>query len=96
MGGSAPVVVVANPTAGRGKAGRRIGLADTMLRELRVDHEVRVAGSADDMESTCRDAAEQGAEIVAVIGGDGTVSCAANGLAGTCLLYTSPSPRDRS
>ena len=83
MGGSAPVVVVANPTAGRGKAGRRIGLADTMLRELRVDHEVRVAGSADDMESTCRDAAEQGAEIVAVIGGDGTVSCAANGLAGT-------------
>lgn len=83
MGGSAQVVVVANPTAGRGKAGRRIGLADTMLRELRVDHEVRVAGSADDMESTCRDAAEQGAEIVAVIGGDGTVSCAANGLAGT-------------
>lgn len=83
MGGSAPVVVVANPTAGRGKAGRRIGLADTMLRELRVEHEVRVAGSSRDMESICRDAAEQGAEIVAVIGGDGTVSCAANGLTGT-------------
>ena len=77
------MVVVANPTAGRGKAGRRIGLADTMLRELRVEHEVRVAGSSHDMESICRDAAEQGADIVAVIGGDGTVSCAANGLAGT-------------
>lgn len=83
MGRSAPVVVVANPTAGRGKAGRRIGVVDKMLRELRVEHEVRVAGSSDDMESSCRDAAEQGAEIVAVIGGDGTVSCAANGLAGT-------------
>ena len=83
MGGSASVVVVANPTAGRGKAGRRIGLADTMLRELRVEHETRVAGSSHDMESICRDAAEHGAEIVAVIGGDGTVSCAANGLTGT-------------
>ncbi len=83
MGRAAPVVVVANPTAGRGKAGRRIGVAGSMLRELRVEHEVRVAGSAQEMESTCLDAAEQGAEIVAVIGGDGTVSCAANGLLGT-------------
>lgn len=83
MGRAAPVVVVANPTAGRGRAGRRIGVAGSMLRELRVEHEVRVAGSAQEMESTCLDAAEQGAEIVAVIGGDGTVSCAANGLLGT-------------
>ena len=83
MGGNAPVVVVANPTAGRGKAGKRIGAADSMLRALRVEHEVRVAGSGAEMESICRDAAEQGAEIVAVIGGDGTVSCAANGLLGT-------------
>ncbi len=80
---AAPVVVVANPTAGRGRAGRRIGVAGSMLRELRVEHEVRVAGSAQEMESTCLDAAERGAEIVAVIGGDGTVSCAANGLRGT-------------
>lgn len=81
--GAAPVAVVANPTAGRGKAGRLIGTADSMLRELRVEHEVLVAGSADEMERTCREAAERGAEIVAVIGGDGTVSCAANGLIGT-------------
>lgn len=83
MGESAPVVVVANPVAGRGKAGKRIGAADSLLRELRIEHEVRVARSPADMESTCRDAAERGAEIVAVIGGDGTVSYAANGLVGT-------------
>jgi diacylglycerol kinase (ATP) len=83
MGGTAPIVVVANPTAGRGKAGRRIGTATSILRELRVEHEVRVAGSPTEMEEVCREAGEQGAEIVAVLGGDGTVSCAANGLVGT-------------
>ena len=42
-----------------------------------------MAGSADEMERTCREAAERGAEIVAVLGGDGSVSSAANGLLGT-------------
>lgn len=79
----APVVVIANPVAGRGKAGKRIGAATTRLRELGVDHEVQVAASPEEMESSCREAAEHGAEIVAVIGGDGTVSCAVNGLLGT-------------
>lgn len=83
MGGAAPVVVVANPTAGHGRAGKRIGAVDAILRQLRVEHEVRVTGSSTEMEATCREAALQGAEIVAVLGGDGTVSCAANGLLGT-------------
>lgn len=84
MGRSRPrVVVVANPTARRGKAGKRIGAADSILRELRVDHRIVVAGSAAELESTCRAAGEEGADIVAVIGGDGTASIAANGLLGT-------------
>lgn len=80
-GGS--VTVVANPTAGRGRAGKLIGKADATLRALRVEHRVLVAESPEDMEATCRRAADDGAGIVAVIGGDGTVSCAANGLIGT-------------
>ena len=80
---SGPLVVVANPTAGGGKAGKLIGRADVVLRDLRVAHRVLVAGSPQDMEATCRREAEAGAGIVAVIGGDGTVSCAANGLLGT-------------
>lgn len=78
-----PVVVVANPTAGRGKAGRLIGKADAILHALRVEHEVRVTGSGDDLEATVRHAAEDGAQIVAVLGGDGTVSLGANGVLGT-------------
>jgi diacylglycerol kinase (ATP) len=83
MGTPAPVVVVANPTAGRGKAGKRIGAVDSILRTLRVDHEVRVTGSAQEMEETCRSLGERGVEVVAVLGGDGTASSAANGLLGT-------------
>jgi diacylglycerol kinase (ATP) len=78
-----PVIVVANPTAGGGRAGTLIGKVDALLRTLRVEHGVRVTESPDHMEATAKQAAAEGAAIVAVLGGDGTVSCAANGLAGT-------------
>jgi diacylglycerol kinase (ATP) len=77
------VVVVANPTAGGGKAGRLIGKVDAGLHALRVDHRVLVTESPADMEATARSVGQDGASIVAVLGGDGTVSCAANGLLGT-------------
>lgn len=83
MDSSAPVVVVANPTAGRGKAGRLIGKVDARLHELGVAHEIRVSESAADLEDLARRSAEDGAEIVAVLGGDGSVNCVANGIAGT-------------
>jgi diacylglycerol kinase (ATP) len=82
MGESGTLVVVANPTAGGGKAGRLIGKVDSILRDLRVEHRILVTDSPAEMEASCRREAEAGASIVAVIGGDGTVSCAANGLAG--------------
>ena len=75
------VVVVANPTAGRGKAGALIGRAVAELHALGIDHRVRVSESAADLEALARSAAEEGAEIVAVLGGDGSVGAAANGLA---------------
>ena len=80
---SAPVVVVANATAGGGKAGKLIGKVDDRLRALRVDHQILVAESPADMEATARAAAEAGADVVAVLGGDGTASCAVNGVIGT-------------
>jgi diacylglycerol kinase (ATP) len=78
-----PVVVVANPTAGRGKGGRLIGRVDATLSEIGVDHEIRVSTSAADLERLAREAGEQGARVVAALGGDGTVGLAANGLLGT-------------
>jgi diacylglycerol kinase (ATP) len=79
----APVVVVANPTAGRGRAGKLIGRVDARLHELGVDHRIRVSESAGDLEQLARSSAEAGAGIVAVLGGDGSVNAAANGLLGS-------------
>ena len=76
------VVVVANPTAGDGKAGRLIGKVNAILEQLGVDHEIRVSGSAEELEQLAHAAGEQGG-IVAVLGGDGSVNLAVNGLAGT-------------
>ena len=76
------VVVVANPTAGDGKAGRLIGRVNAILDQLGVHHEIRVSGSPEEMEQIARTAGEQGG-IVAVLGGDGSVNLVVNGLAGT-------------
>jgi len=77
------VVVVANPTAGRGRSGRLIGRVDKILNDIGVDHEIRVSSSGPDLERQAREAGELGARIVAVLGGDGSAGLAANGLLGT-------------
>jgi diacylglycerol kinase (ATP) len=77
------VVVVANPTAGHGRAGRQIGHVVALLNSLGVEHHVRVSESAGDLEHIARRAAEDGADIVAVLGGDGSVGAAVNGVIGT-------------
>jgi len=75
-----PIVVVANPSAGRGKGGRLIGKVDRLLLELGVPHEFKISESAADLTHLVADAAAGGAETVAVLGGDGSVGLAANGL----------------
>jgi diacylglycerol kinase (ATP) len=77
------LVVVANPSAGHGRAGRLIGKVTTGLHRLRVPHEIRVSESGPDLERLARHAAERGTRIVAALGGDGTASLAANGILGT-------------
>ncbi len=83
MADAPDLVVVANPAAGHGKAGRLIGKVTTALHRLRVPHEIRIAESGTDLERLARAAAERGARIVAALGGDGTASLAANGILGT-------------
>lgn len=77
------VVVVANPTAGHGRSGSLVGKVARMLHEAGVDHQIRVSTSAEDLRRLAREAGDQGAKIVAVLGGDGSVHLAANGLLGT-------------
>ena len=83
MADAPDLVVVANPAAGHGRAGKLIGKVTTALHRLGVPHEIRVSESGPDVERLARDAAEGGTKIVAALGGDGTASLAANGLLGT-------------
>lgn len=83
MADAPDLVVVANPAAGHGKAGRLIGKVTTGLHRLRVPHEIRVSESGPDLERLARVAAEEGTRVVAALGGDGTASLAANGILGT-------------
>ncbi|MBE3072370.1 MAG: diacylglycerol kinase family lipid kinase [Acidobacteria bacterium] len=77
------MIVIANPAAGRGRAGRAIARVDRLLDRAGVVHEVRVSESGPDLERLAREAAGQGARVVAALGGDGTMGLAANGLLGT-------------
>jgi diacylglycerol kinase (ATP) len=79
----ASVVVVVNPSAGRGKAGRLIGKLGQRLHAAGIDHEVRISSSGEDLERRAREAADEGVKVVAALGGDGSVGLAANGLLGT-------------
>jgi diacylglycerol kinase (ATP) len=80
--GGAEVLVLANPTAGRGKAGKLIGRVGTALRAAGVEHHVAVGDSPADMTARAAAARDAGVRVVAALGGDGTVGLVANGLVG--------------
>ncbi len=77
------MVVVANPTAGKGKAGKVVGTLDQLLHRAGIAHEIALSESGADLEARVRKAAADGASIVGCVGGDGTVGLAANALIGT-------------
>ncbi|QJR34199.1 diacylglycerol/lipid kinase family protein [Gemmatimonas groenlandica] len=76
----APVVLLVNPAAGRGRAGRVAQAASEALRaaDLAVDvHETRERG---DEARIAAEASATGARALAVVGGDGAISHAVRGL----------------
>ena len=78
-----PVVVIANPAAGRGKARRLVDEADRLLDRAGVAHTIEISSSGAALEALARKAACSGARVVAALGGDGTTGSAANGVLGT-------------
>jgi diacylglycerol kinase (ATP) len=74
------VVVVANPASGRGKAERLIPAVREALRSLGPESELRISDGPRDAPLMARKACEEGADVVAAMGGDGMVGMVATGL----------------
>ena len=78
-----------NPTAGRGRAGKRLPRIVELLRATGVEPDVVESAGVGDLESRVRNAVEGGASRLIVVGGDGSIHEVVNGLlpAGTGAAF---------
>lgn len=74
------ITFIVNRNAGRGRAARIWAQIEPELRRRRPDADVRFTAGPGDATRIARDSA---AAVIAVLGGDGTINEAANGMAGT-------------
>lgn len=75
-----PLPLIINPTAGRGRAGRRLPVIESLLRDGGVDIDVRLSSDMGDVERQVQAAVQEGADRIIIAGGDGSVHEATNGL----------------
>jgi YegS/Rv2252/BmrU family lipid kinase len=75
-----PVHLFLNPTAGRGRAGRRQSRILTLIQESGVPVELHTSDDVGDLESRVHAEVSSGAERIVVAGGDGSVYEAVNGI----------------
>ncbi len=72
-------VVIVNPVAGRGRAGRSWPRIAHQMMEHDLKHTALFTTGTDDATEMCAAALREGAELVVVAGGDGTLNEAVNG-----------------
>ena len=87
------VQLFVNPTAGRGRAGKRLPRIEALLREAGVAFATHLSNDVGDLEQQVRTAVSGGADRVIVAGGDGSVHEAVNGImaaSGTARLGVIP------
>jgi diacylglycerol kinase (ATP) len=77
---STPVLLFINPTAGRGRAGRRLGRIREILDAGDVGYECCTSSAVGDLEDQVRHRVARGAERIVVAGGDGSIHEAVNGI----------------
>lgn len=75
-----PIPLFINPTAGRGRAGRRLPTIESLLRDNGVDIDVHSSTAMGDIEQQVRAVTDAGADRIIVAGGDGSVHEAVNGI----------------
>ena len=66
--------LIANPKAGAGRAAQRIPQIRRALADHGIEHELSLTEGPRDAARLARLAAEKGAEVIGVVGGDGTVN----------------------
>jgi YegS/Rv2252/BmrU family lipid kinase len=78
-------VIIYNPISGRGRGGRRGRLeqARQILQDAGIEAELQPTGAPGRATELARQAVAEGRELVIVVGGDGTINEAVNGLAGS-------------
>ena len=76
----AKLLVLVNPVAGRGKSLRALPKIEAGLKGLGLSYDIERTKAPDDATAIAREAAKAGYEIVACVGGDGTVSETGRGL----------------
>lgn len=77
--------LIYNPQAGQHDGHRRVLEAVEFLRDQGWELTVRETASAGDVSWYAGQAVDEGVEVVLVVGGDGTVNSAVNGLAGSAV-----------
>ena len=88
-----PVNLFLNPTAGRGRAGRRARRISELLARGSEHFEMRSSTAVGDLEEQVFRSVEQGTQRIVVAGGDGSVHEAVNGImraGGTAALGVVP------
>lgn len=72
-----------NPAAGRGRAGKRLGRITELLTAAGIAAHVVTSSAVRDLENQVRRHASAGADRIIVVGGDGSIHEAVNGVLGT-------------
>lgn len=77
---SGPVSFFVNPTAGRGRAGRRVSHISALLEQAGIEFELHQSRAVGDLEDQVRSQVNRGTDRIVVAGGDGSVHEAVNGI----------------
>jgi YegS/Rv2252/BmrU family lipid kinase len=75
-----PIPVFVNPTAGRGRAGRKIDALHELLDRKAINHSIVRSSGPGDLENQVYGRAIAAANRLIVVGGDGSIHEAVNGL----------------
>jgi YegS/Rv2252/BmrU family lipid kinase len=77
---STSIPVIVNPAAGRGRAGRKRKALQELLDKHGVVHSIEMSTAPGDLERRILEAANRGATRIIVVGGDGSIHEAVNGI----------------